>query len=462
MQRRGQLGFKTQTKTQAGLRVDPKVVLGSQILQLSSLELEQTVQSELAENPALERLDGFDDPISHEEILRAVAPQELRPSSENHELRRSLPNDAGQDPDWVDLTSSDDSLWDHLHAQLSVALPAHLQPIAHYLIGSVNDRGYLTCEVEEAALDCGCSLEEAQEALDALRQCEPAGVGASDLRECLLLQLRDAKSDAERLARVMLKRYWDDLVARNSRAIARSTGADPDLVDDAFDVILELNPFPGESFRGHSVRTAERTIPALPDVVITLDEVGWLIEIPGHSELNLRVNPAYERQMKELALRSRDSADERRHVTEYVERAQRFLDALTQRRQQLARIGKYLVEHQGGFVKTGEYRFLQPLTRSQMAKDLGVHESTVSRATAGKFIQIATKDVVAFDVFFKPALRVQKMIEELLEHENPDSPLSDERIAQILAQRGVTVARRTVNKYRDRSKQLSSRLRRSA
>jgi RNA polymerase sigma-54 factor len=128
----------------------------------------------------------------------------------------------------------------------------------------------------------------------------------------------------------------------------------------------------------------------------------------------------------------------------------------------MRRIGQALLEHQPGFIATGEYRFLAPLTRSQVAEELGVHESTVSRATLGKFAQLANGEVVSFEVFFKPALRVQKLIEEILAHENPNNPLSDERIAQMLAEQGVKVARRTVNKYRDRSKQLSSRRRKTA
>ncbi|HLO98784.1 MAG TPA: hypothetical protein VK171_09345, partial [Fimbriimonas sp.] len=122
----------------------------------------------------------------------------------------------------------------------------------------------------------------------------------------------------------------------------------------------------------------------------------------------------------------------------------------------------YLIENQSGFVSTGDAAFLQPLTRTQMARDLGMHESTISRATQGKFAQLANGEVISFEVFFKPALRIQKMIEEILATENPDNPLSDERIAQILAGKGVQVARRTVNKYRDRTKLLSSRKRRSA
>ena len=128
----------------------------------------------------------------------------------------------------------------------------------------------------------------------------------------------------------------------------------------------------------------------------------------------------------------------------------------------MAEVGRYLLEKQQGFVATGDYQFLVPMTRSQLAKDLDSHESTVSRATAGKFVQIATGEVVSFEVFFKPALRVQKLIEEILESEDPESPLSDESIAKMLEKQGIKVARRTVNKYRDRKKLLSSRHRKSA
>jgi RNA polymerase sigma-54 factor len=135
---------------------------------------------------------------------------------------------------------------------------------------------------------------------------------------------------------------------------------------------------------------------------------------------------------------------------------------LEQRRNTLQKIGEYLLDKQANFLNTGSYQFLQPLTRSRMAHDIGLHESTVSRATSDKFVQIPTGALVNFDVFFKPALRVQKMIEEILSTENPDNPLSDDRIAEILAHQGIQVARRTVNKYRDRTKFLSSRKRHTA
>lgn len=458
---RNGLRQSTGVKQTGQLRVDPKVVLGSQLLQLTGPELEQAIESELQENPALERIDDFEDPLTIDEILKSVAPDELKPGGETHEVVRSMPNDTPE-PDWLDLTPTSDSLWDHLMAQMRSSLPEPHWDLATYFVGSINDRGYLACTVEDAALDCDATLEDAEMVLEALKQCEPAGIGASDLRECLLLQLRDAESDAERLARLMLRKNWDDLVGRNKRAISRAYDASAELVEEAFEVIVSLDPFPGEGFlRGQKGSAKERVSPAQPDIVITLEESGFLIEIPGPSPIQLRVNPVYEKQRKALEAQANPNAAEKRHVVELTDRANRFLDAITQRRQQLARIGKLLVERQGGFVKTGEYRFLLPLTRSQLAQELGIHESTVSRATAGKFVQIVNGDIVSFEVFFKPALRIQKMIEEILQSENPSSPMSDERIAQILAERGITVARRTVNKYRDRTKLLSSRLRRT-
>jgi RNA polymerase sigma-54 factor len=265
------------------------------------------------------------------------------------------------------------------------------------------------------------------------------------------------------MARFMLKNCWEDLVARNAETIQRKYKADPQLVERAFEVILSLNPFPGEGYALHSHPSfSDRTTPALPDIMFTLDEAGWVIEVLGPSPMSLRVSRTYLRRQHELESMRRAPKDEKRHVDEYVGRARLFKEALEQRRRLLGEMGRYLVQKQGGFISTGDYQFLKPLTRSRLARDLKVHESTISRATNGKFCQLPNGEIVPFEVFFKPALRVQKMIEEILTYENPSNPLSDERIREMLLEKGVNVARRTVNKYRSRTKLLSSRQRRSA
>lgn len=456
------LGQRQRIETSTTLRVDPRVVLSSQLLQLGQMELEQAIEAELNENPALERLQEDTEPLSEEMILRSVAPHELRPSSEDFEFQRSLPNDEDA-PDWIDLTASQTTLNEHLRAQVLPALPKSLRPLGEYLVECVNDKGYLGTTVEEVALATDSSLEDTQHVLKVLHSCEPAGVGARNLRECLLLQLRDAETFERKLARSIIRHSMDDFVARRIQPISRKFRALPHVVEAAFEEILALNPFPGENFAAtHTAVQNQRSLGVTPDLRLSRTDQGWTVEVLGPDPSSLKVSRSYNRRIRELDVRPSGNREERRHLASQVQRATDFISCVEQRRITMKRIGEYLVQHQTGFVSTGQYQFLQSLTRCKMAADLGLHESTVSRATMDKFVQIANDEIVPFEVFFKPALRVQKMIEEILATENPANPLSDETIAQMLAKKGVIVARRTVNKYRDRTKLLSSRKRRSA
>jgi RNA polymerase sigma-54 factor len=457
------LHHSQRAETGVTLKVDPKVVLGSQILQCGQHELEQVIEAELADNPALERLQEDVEPISDELIMRTVAPHELKPSSEDFEFKRSLPNDDRETPDWIDFAATTSSLWEHLRAQLLPMTPNELRHIAEYAIECINERGYLTSPPEEIALGTNCSMEEAEAVLTILKKCEPAGVGAADIRECLLLQLRDADTVELKLARAIIKGHFEDFMNRRTMRISRRYRVMPEVVEAAFAEILDLSPYPGEGFNASSyARMQNPSMAVQPDVVYRLTESGWEIAVKGPEATSFSINRIYRQRLKQLKNMERPPKDEKRHIGEYVQRASTFIQSIQQRRKTLRRVGEYLLEKQLGFVSTGSYQFLIPLTRSQMGRDLQMHESTISRATMNKFVQIANGEVVPFEVFFKPALRVQKMIEEILETENPSNPLSDEQIARLLAEKGVVVARRTVNKYRDKNKLLSSRKRRSA
>lgn len=449
-------------RNEATQRVDPKIVLGSQVLQCGQYELEQLIEAELAENPALERIQDDHEPITDELIMRAIAPHELAPSSEDSEYRRSLPNDVESKSDWMDLTPTSTTLWDHLRGQLLLMAPPELRHVAEYAVECINERGYLTSPAEEIALDTGCAMEEAEHVLHLLKKCEPAGVGAWDLQECLLLQLRDADTVEQKLAKAIIKGYFDDFVARKTMRIARRYRVHPEVVQQAFSEILALTPYPGETFGTMPyTRASSRSLGIQPDLVFRLTDQGWEISVKGPDPSNLSLNHYYKAKFNEL--KGQDSrSDEKRHIGEYVHRANIFMLAIQQRMKTLRKVGEYLLEKQSGFISTGSYEFLKPLTRCQMGRDLGMHESTISRATMNKFVQIANGEVVSFEVFFKPALRVQKMIQEILETENPSNPMSDEQIAKILESKGVFIARRTVNKYRDKTKLLSSRKRKSA
>jgi RNA polymerase sigma-54 factor len=448
-------------RLESTVRIDPRVVLNSHLLQLAQPELEQAIEAEIAENPALERLQDDLEPLEPEQILKTVAPCELKQRGEDYEWRRSVPGD-DEVVDWTDLAADYPSMRDHLVAQLLPKVAPPLAGLAYYVIESLNSKGYLEEADEEIALTVNCSLEEVQTVVAALQRCEPLGVGARNLRECLLLQLQSCERVEERLARAVLRSCMEDFLARKTMRIARRYGVMPDLVEAAFAVIACLAPYPGEVFRAESFRLSDRVLAAEPDLVISRSEAGWSVDVKGPDPSSLRVTRYYRKRNEQLKESSSRFRDERRHVQTYIQRAQDFITCLEQRRKTLRSIGEYLLREQGSFINTGNYQFLRPLTRTQMADAIGMHESTISRATADKFVQIPDGTILSFDVFFKPALRVQKMIEEILSSENPDHPFSDDRIAELLAERGVSIARRTVNKYRDRTKLLSSRKRRTA
>lgn len=457
-----QRGFSNRIEQNVSLRVDPRIILSAKILELNQLELEQAIETELNENPALERINDGAEALSDESILKRIAPSELRFDRDDHELYRSVPKD-GESTDWVDLASSATTLHEHLRAQMFSVLPKELSCVGLYLVEAIDDRGYLCMPIEEIALANSCSIEQAALALKYLQQCEPAGIGATSVQECLLLQLRTAETLEEKLAKAIIKNHMDDFAARKTVRIAKKYKVHPSVVEQAFQVILELTPYPAEGFDVGSAPLNQVAATVSPDIIFKRTEFGWQIEIQGVISNDLIVNRAYSERLGKLQNKSlADTHDEKKHLQTYVQRAQDFIASVESRQKTLKLLAEYLIEKQASFITTGSYRFLQPLTRAELAKAIGVHESTVSRATQDKFVQIDTGEMVAFEVFFKPALRVQKMIEEILQNENPGDPISDERIGQLLAERGVHVARRTVNKYRDATKLLSSHKRKLA
>lgn len=455
------LGFRNHQRMETTQRVDPKLLLSSQLLQLSQHDLEQLIDTELNENPALERTVFEEEPMTDRMIEKEVVGRELKPRGDDRELWRSLPTD-DDTPTWVELASTTTSLVDHISAQLLPVLPTHLRHVGEYVLGSLNENGYLYDPIEEIALATSASIEEVERVVAALKKCDPAGVGASGVQESLYLQLLNNSTLEGKLARKIVRDHLEYVTNRKSLKLARKYSVTLDVVNAAFDLILACTPFPGEGFQRTGALTENRLISIQPDLVFTRNEIGWEVSVKGPRSAEFLLNNYYKKRLDEIQIASKTDKEERRHLSHFVGRAKDFMECLEIRHRTMMNVGKYLIERQASFISTGDAAFLQPLTRTQMARDLGMHESTISRATQGKFAQLANGETISFEVFFKPALRIQKMIEEILATENPENPLSDERIAQILASKGVQVARRTVNKYRDRTKLLSSRKRRSA
>ena len=227
-------------------------------------------------------------------------------------------------------------------------------------------------------------------------------------------------------------------------------------------IITSLNPHPASQFRPPWISKPTSGRAAIrPDVVIRRTEFGYEVEVVGADPFQLAVSPTYRSAYNALKQGNGQAPeDEKKHVTEYVERAELFIRNINQRRRTLLLITKCIIDCQQGFLETGSRAYVRPLTRTRVAQILSLHESTVSRATANKFVQLPNQEVVPFDIFFGQALSIKTAIEEIISGEDTSKPYSDQQIAEILSERGMEVARRTVVKYREAQKILSSTRRR--
>lgn len=439
------------------VRLDAQVVVASQVMRLNTIELEEVIRQELAENPALERVGGDSEPaIEPSASFRDCT----RKSREDHEGWRSGGEEEGVD--MVELSGRDISLYEYLLAQVSKPAYAHLQEVLETVVQSVNDRGYLGLSVEEIALSANSSLEEVEEAIAIVQKCDPPGVAAKSVAECIALQLRVDDHPQASAAYKAVTEHFDWIVQKNTRSLSRALRCTPDVVEEIYSLIASLEPYPGEQFSPSSnVTSLARTeARALPEIIFDRTDNGWDVQIMGSDQSDLRINSTYTSAIQDA--KKTKSKQSTVHLVEFVKRADRLLTALEQRKETLRRIATFLLEHQKGFILTGQFRFLEDLTRAKLAEEVGLHESTISRATNGKCIQLATGEVVSFDLFFNHSLKIRDLIGEILGFENPNKPLSDAEIAKRLNDQGIQIARRTIAKYRDRDKHLSSRVRRTA
>ncbi len=434
----------TAHRLQTNLRVDPRLVVAARVMELAAVELDAAIDAEIAENPALERIEKSEPIVAFTCIER-----------EDREDQRCRPSDDAP-PDLAERVVAPVWTRDAVRLALWRRLPADRRALGEYLVGMLDGRGYLRESDEEIALSTDESMEAVAETVAALQACDPAGVGARGVQEGLVIMLRREGTPAGRLAAEMLEESLEDLIARRTARLVRRHRATKEAVEAAYRALLDQDPSP---FGDEGLPTAP---PAKPDLTFVRTEAGWTVEVAGPGPYEVRANRVYLRHERRLANDRQADPGERRHIEMHLERAARFVAALEGRRDTLRRLGEALLRAQGGFIATGDVRFLQPLTRASLAEEIGVHESTLSRATADKFVRLGTGETVPFAVFFTPSLRVRRMIEEILAFENPAAPLSDERIRGMLAERGVEVARRTVAKYRTKGCNLSSRERREA
>ena len=459
---------------QQSMKVSPRLVAASYILELSSLELQQTIQAELEENPALEMSEVAKCPVCGGAMQGTVCPHCL---AQKREEAQSDETQTDPSDDYVPthgLSSSGDEEFDpltqvaaqmtlpeRLLLELQSLIPEDDLPIAEYLVGSLDENGYLRTSIEEVADLFDTDETRVELVLRHLQSLDPIGIGARDLRECLLIQLDylEEQGITHPHAREIIKKHLTQLGEHKFGRIASEMGISNEEVADVWDFIKHhLNPYPAQ---GYGIPEPGPNEPistyVMPDVIISKGEQGFDVEVVESKRFVLRLSPIYSQLSSELDRgHERFSDEERRHIQQYVSRAKLFIANINQRRQTIQRITTMIVEEQRAFLEKG-IRHLRPLTRAQVASKLGMHESTVSRATASKFVMLPDGHVIPFSDFFTASLSVKDVIKELIESES--QPLTDQEIAERLGERGIHVARRTVAKYREQLNILPSSLR---
>ncbi len=457
-----QVAYQRQERRQAATT---HLVLTTNLLGLNVAELETRVTLELAENPALELETELRCPRCGRPLENgATCPDCLkREAADGHTMiievprplhSHSIPDEP--DEDWTASLARSVPLRDYLWEQLAPSLETEAEHvIGAYLIERLDEHGYLEESPKDVALYLHCPIEAVESVLERLWQVEPVGVGARDARQCLEIQLRHLAESGEGhpLALDLVRLAWDRLIAGDMKGAAARLGVQVGDVIEATEFIADnLYPYPAAVYHDgyrHPTGPVERF--AEPDVIIKLRDDGngvkrLVVEMVTFSPYQLRIDDLYRQEADLARARAESEGESPPQWAEMVGRASFFIKCLYQRNQTLRVMMKQLVGVQRDFILKGD-RYLKPMTRAELAKMVGVHESTISRAVAGKTVALPDGRIVPLAMFFDRSLSVRDRIRDIIEHE--ERPLTDGEIAVMLKAEGIKVARRTVAKYRN-------------
>jgi RNA polymerase sigma-54 factor len=477
-------------ETRLSLRQSQRVVMtpllqqAIQLLQLSTLELQEVVQAELLENPLLEEVPT--DPETAAEapapgdapVTPTVEPAAPEPSREenergtddlpfdltavmfdDHEERSLVAQEDRDELPFENMVRSVSSLADHLNEQLRFGTEDPLlRRIGEEIIGNLDEDGYLRAELAEIAQRCGCTEEDVERGLALVQGFDPPGVAARDIRECLLIQLK-SDPNPDPVSVEIVEEHFDDLSKRRYPDIARALKLPLDRIMESVEEIMGLEPKPGRRFGGNDSRYI------VPDVVVHKMGGDYVVVLNEDGIPRLRVNSLYRSLL-------RSSGDEaKQYVEQKLRSAVWLIKSVDQRQRTLRKVTQSIVKFQREFLDKG-LAHLRPLSLRDVGEDIGMHESTISRVTTNKYVETPQglfelkfffhSGIASGDGEMVSSVSVKKMIQDLLANEDPAKPLSDQEVAQILKGRGLVIARRTVAKYREELGILPSHQRRLA
>jgi RNA polymerase sigma-54 factor len=436
---------------QQKLLMTPELRQAIAILQMSSLELSEYIRNELAENPLLEEKDEAEESADNEEEMTTEVNDDISEWLDvfgDNDSYDAAVNYQEEGKSLESYVAQKPSLYEHLEFQLHLySTSPEDQIIGHYLIGSIDENGYLTANLEDVARQLNVDIEQVNKALELIQSFTPPGLGARNLAECLLLQLRQYGKDSA-IARSIINDYLPDLARGRLNHIAQKLGVPVQKIQQICDIIRTLDPKPGLQFGG------DETKYVTPDMIVEKIDGEYVVIINDFNFPRLIVNNMYESLLKQADFQSQEA---RKYLEDKMGSAVWLIRSIEQRRMTLYRVSRCIVDLQSDFLDQG-VKHLKPMTLRQVAELINVHESTVSRATTNKYMQ-TPQGLFELKYFFSTGVEsngedkvssksIKQMLQEIVVSEDPLRPISDEAISKLLREQGIRISRRTVAKYR--------------
>jgi len=464
-------------------RQSPQQVLLSTLLQLPMLNLEQRIKQELELNPLLEIDVDVDEEIEQEQVEDLKREEESdKADNDDEEARDEIPEEETQ-IDWDEILNDEDNyeiraprerpeeemdrpepapvtLMDHLMEQIHLApLDERQQEIGEYILWCIDEAGYLQCPLQDIADHFEAGISEVEMILGIIQNFDPVGIGARNLRECLLLQL-EAEDPPDDLAIRMVRECFDDFTNKRFEKIARKLEIELEEVREIMEVVARLNPKPGEGFMPGSASTI------IPDVIVERVDGQYRVSLNDWNVPRLRINESYKALLKDKSNTSKETRD---YIRQRLESARWLINSIYQRRSTIQRVMESIIKHQKEFFDKGK-EFLKPMILKDIAEDVHLDISTVSRVTSGKYVQTES-GIYELKYFFSERMEtadgddvsnklLKQKIKDMIDKENSQKPFNDQTLSQMLKKEGFLVARRTVAKYREQLGIPVARLRR--
>lgn len=458
------IGLKQSLSLGQHLVLTPQLQQAIKLLQLSRMELENLINTEMVENPALE--ESSDSESTIQGLNESVAPQEVKQDEnpqqgedfnwdsyiDNFKSTPSLPAYRGNEdefPSYENTLTQAANLTDHLMWQLNMSdMDEKTKAMAEVIIGNVADDGYLQCSLEEIAQKEKFDVHDLEAALYRVQEFDPLGVAARDLKECLLVQIYDMKLEDEMLERIV-ENHLPDLEKKNYAAITKALGLSMEEVVKRIKLIEELEPKPGRAFGGSPAHYI------IPDIYIVKRGEEYVVMLNEDGLPKLKISPFYKNLIDEKGI---NEAATKEYVQGKLRSAVWLIRSIHQRQRTIFKVTESIVRQQKEFFDKG-ISHLKPMVLRDVANDIGMHESTISRVTTNKYVH-TPRGIFELKFFFNSGISrvsgadvasetVKEKVKAIVSTEPPAHPFSDQKIVELLLKENINIARRTVAKYRE-------------